>query len=181
MQDRLKFRMFNKLIKKFSYFSSLDLQVCLNGDFKSGLIFSMDETIEDNGIYMGPYKEIQFCTGLKDKTGKLIFEGDVVKVGDDIYQIVYEIGSFMLTAKDEKVINKFKDNWNDNVYPLSQFYFNNENENNYINEVEIIGNIYENPEHIENRAIRNLSDEEFEDTYGISRWELVFNRKHSKY
>lgn len=33
MQDRLKFRMFNKLIKKFSYFSLPELQVCLNKDF----------------------------------------------------------------------------------------------------------------------------------------------------
>ena len=80
MQDRLKFRMFNKPVKKFSYFSLPELQVCLNRDFKSGLIFPMDESIEDNAIYMGEYEEIQFSTGLKDKNNKLIFEGDIVEV-----------------------------------------------------------------------------------------------------
>lgn len=141
MKDRFKFRYFyNKKIKMYDVMC-FDLEantVTINTDETHFL------TIEETD-----FKNLLQCTGLKDKNGKLIFEGDVVKVGDDIYQIVYEIGSFMLTAKDEKVINKFKDNWNDNVYPLSQFYFNNENENNYINEVEIIGNIYENPELIE--------------------------------
>lgn len=36
-------------------------------------------------------------------------------------------------------------------------------------------------EHIENRAIRNLSDEEFQRKYKISRRELLFSKKHSIY
>lgn len=36
-------------------------------------------------------------------------------------------------------------------------------------------------EHIHNIGIKTLSDEEFEQKYKISRWELIFNRKHSKY
>jgi len=31
------------------------------------------------------------------------------------------------------------------------------------------------------QAIHNLSDEEFEAAYKISRWDLIFNRKYSKY
>ncbi len=31
------------------------------------------------------------------------------------------------------------------------------------------------------QAVNNVSDEEFERLYGISRWELVFNKKHSEY
>ena len=34
---------------------------------------------------------------------------------------------------------------------------------------------------IHNQAIKNLSDEKFEQKYNISRWELLFNRRHSKY
>ena len=30
-------------------------------------------------------------------------------------------------------------------------------------------------------SVNNLSDDDFEAWYGVSRWELVFNRKHSKY
>lgn len=36
-------------------------------------------------------------------------------------------------------------------------------------------------EQLHNQAIRNLADEEFEEKYKISRWELIFNKKHSKY
>lgn len=36
-------------------------------------------------------------------------------------------------------------------------------------------------EQVELRAIKNLTDEEFEKEYKISRWKLIFNRKHSEY
>lgn len=36
-------------------------------------------------------------------------------------------------------------------------------------------------EQVHQQAIKNLTDEEFEDKYGISRWKLLFNRKHSEY
>lgn len=36
-------------------------------------------------------------------------------------------------------------------------------------------------EQIERRAIRNLTDDEFERKYKISRWKLLFNKRHSKY
>lgn len=36
-------------------------------------------------------------------------------------------------------------------------------------------------EQIHNQAIHNLTDAEFLERYKISRWELVFNRKYSKY
>lgn len=36
-------------------------------------------------------------------------------------------------------------------------------------------------EQLHNIAIRTLSDEEFKQRYRISKWDLIFNRKHSKY
>ena len=36
-------------------------------------------------------------------------------------------------------------------------------------------------EHIENRGVKVLTDEEFIKRYKISRWELLFNKKFSKY
>lgn len=33
-------------------------------------------------------------------------------------------------------------------------------------------------EQVHQQAIKNLTDEEFENKYGISRWELLFNRKY---
>ncbi len=36
-------------------------------------------------------------------------------------------------------------------------------------------------EQVHNQAIKNLPDEEFKKKYKISRWDLIFNRKYSKY
>lgn len=100
-------------------------------------------------VEMSIYKPL-FCTGLKDKNGKLIFEGDIVRVDENLFEIVYEIGSFMIATKTNCAsIHQFKGYWNDNVYPLSQLYFEYENEEFTIDNLEIIGNIYENPELLE--------------------------------
>ena len=36
-------------------------------------------------------------------------------------------------------------------------------------------------EQVHQQAIKNLTDEEFEEKFKISRWELLFNRRYSKY
>lgn len=36
-------------------------------------------------------------------------------------------------------------------------------------------------EQVHNQAIKNLTDSEFLEKYKISRWDLVFNRRYSKY
>lgn len=36
-------------------------------------------------------------------------------------------------------------------------------------------------EQVHLQAVKNLTDEEFENKYKISRWELLFNRRHSEY
>ena len=76
------------------------------------------------------FKDIELMqyTGLKDKNGKEIYEGDIVKFLNGIFEVIWcnEKASFMLKNKEYKEFLNF-------IY-----------ENN--NGMEIVGNIYENPE-----------------------------------
>ena len=76
------------------------------------------------------FKDIELMqyTGLKDKNNKEIYEGDIVKFLNGIFEVIWcnEKASFMLKNKEYKEFLNF-------IY-----------ENN--NVMEIVGNIYKNPE-----------------------------------
>lgn len=131
MQDRLKFRMYNIIFRKFTYFSSPRLQFCSFHNLGNGLIFPLDESVKNNTLFEGGYYNIQFCTRRKDKTGKLIFEGDIVRE--------YNEYGFVMT----KEVVFFED-------VMSGFNLNSEFD------YEIIGNIYQNPELLEVKGNANI-------------------------
>lgn len=122
MQDRFKFRTYLPDLKFFKYWGWIKdshyVDLCACGDYQK------PELLE---------KYTNQCTGLKDKNGTLIYEGDVV----------YKKGS--KNWKNEKLLSKVI--WSSNS---AAFMISDENGLHQMpmnsNNIEILGNIYETPE-----------------------------------
>ena len=104
--------------------------------FADNFLFVFGEATAMEHACVDPATVGQF-TGLTDKNGKKIFEGDVVKVlqGKDkgIACVGFENGAFMLYPQTGNIYER----------TLWEYWYNDW-------EVEIIGNIHDNPELLEN-------------------------------
>jgi uncharacterized phage protein (TIGR01671 family) len=124
MERQIKFRAWNTEDKKIEY--PITFAICLDGKFKPLIKCS------DGSNAYKDYPLMQF-TGLLDKNGKEIYEGDIILVnysGEWLKEkVIFDNGAFRKT---------FRDDSND-VYKLP---FTSRSPYN----TEVIGNIYENPE-----------------------------------
>ena len=118
MKERFKFRVWNKQQQKLYSWNDLK-ETKKDGSFFWCMIQAQNDE---------KYNILMQCTGLKDKNGKLIYEGDIVKI--DGYGItgVYEMRWCDVTAKF--VVNIYEED----CFEHSQSV------------MEVIGNIYENKE-----------------------------------
>ena len=98
-------------------------------------------------------------TGLIDKNGVNIFEGDIVDLFGMKGKVVQECGAFgigfMKTIDYDLLESKIPFNnsanfcFNDNFISLWEVFWNYEQDDNPLYEVEIIGNVHDNPELLE--------------------------------
>lgn len=124
MQDRFKFRyLFDKKLYEVVLIDFKFNNIYLKIDDKYPLRTKFDD------------RKLMQCTGLKDKNGKLIYEGDIVKYKDEAYSLC--IGRI---------------EWNNAHYELQYYtgekygWFSHILCFKHIKNMEVIGNIYENPE-----------------------------------
>jgi len=141
----IKFRAWDKTNKEWFYSFSIEG----DGTVKSYIYNQWGEP--DTNI--SEYVDIQQFTGLLDKNGKEIYEGDIVKAqyndGDKNIEFIDEVvwGYFDdCCVEGETWITK-TDRWQKCIY-----YWKDE--------LEVIGNVYENPELLLNAPVSNKETKE---------------------
>lgn len=103
------------------------------------------------------------CTGLRDKNGKLIWENDIAELFGHRGIIKYACGGFGIGYRKNIDWEELQANImrvtgcenilyaceNDNYISLWEIYWNFNDEDDSVNTVEVIGNIFDNPELLE--------------------------------
>lgn len=152
MEDRFKFRVF---LKAHNYMANVHtLHTGTNKVIVSSHYGNCSVEINDYNILMQ-------CTGLKDKNGKLIYEGDIVKINENYVDWsaiddFYRKQNFVVEYSEHQAryilkANKFKDNSGDGIYDLSPDFYeflkwqpSGKISRGTLDFIEVLGNIYEN-------------------------------------
>lgn len=134
MNDRFKFRAWDGLEMHYNDFVVTATGYIGKITDEVGFIC----TINQSDLKADQDLELMQCTGLKDKNGKLIYEGDICKVVN---------GSINNIKIDH--IRPIK--WNGLKWNIPQWFY--EDGFNSTHFIEVLGNLYENPELLESEEL----------------------------
>lgn len=129
MNDRLRFRVWDKRLKRYLGKDDPTPMLMSNGNLAY---------LDDEGM---KFYEVEQCTGLKDKNGKLIYQGDIVKLSSDrevVCSVVWDNEETGFCVEYKKELYRF------NTYRKYHL-------------IEVIGNIHENMEIIR-KAMEQQND-----------------------
>lgn len=129
MSDRFKFRVWDKQKKRHIY----DIERTYDSNNESGA-WSFAEVLEDDKFI------VEQCIGLRDKNGKLIYEGDVCSLYGMKYEIRWKDGGLGMRdyppcADTDGYI------FSDTVPFTNRLYLRED-----LKEIEVVGTIHDNPD-----------------------------------
>ena len=144
----IKFRAWDKVTKKIYPVSSLAFTG--NGNLDRVIIFNGRPLESGESIRVPDEVVLIQYTGLKDKNGKEIYEGDIVRLCLAHYPWIYEekgekppLNHASICTIEVENLTPYVVEDDDDVWPL--FWIFNEIKCGHAS-IEVIGNIYENPE-----------------------------------
>ena len=161
MQDRFKFRIWHEPLKQMHY---NDFIVTATG-YTAKLYQEKDYMMKFNQEDLEFDKQcvVMQCTGLKDRKGKLIYEGDVVKINENYcdYSAIedfYKNQNFIVEYFQPRAVYllkpfEYKSNDGSGIYDLSPDFYEflkwkpcGKLEEYTLQGIEVIGNIYQDKE-----------------------------------
>ena len=132
--------------------------------YNYGYILENEKDLYAKKAYLVDSRTVGQFTGLTDKNGKKIFEGDIVRLFDiSVGEIVQECGAFGIGCRKQidydylasEIAPVTGNNntpmfcYNDNFVSLWELWWNYNEESDEISVIEVIGNIHDNPELLE--------------------------------
>lgn len=140
MEDRFRYRAWDKINKK------MYKVICLNSHRQDEIIVSGLHGTKDIKNIPWDNCDILQCTGLIDKNGKLIYEGNILY--EKCINVIYPNGKFWIVKWD----NKHAEFYIDLINPvLTACSTNQWHLARHDLDYEVVGNIYENPELLEKK------------------------------
>ena len=141
MSREIKFRLWSKIGKKFIETDNPDLDFVINNN---GYLYSIENFYGEIYILPQMYIEVLQFTGLQDRNGKEIYEGDILKYNFPYDGRLKHVSSvkFLETQASFGIKDRYE-----NEIPLYRIAANN-----YF---EVIGNIYENEELLKSEERKN--------------------------